>query len=444
MEQNKNHNDAPEPQPTVSPEHRSNLFAKLKGNKWVWIVAGVVVLAVAGVVAMAMTGKDDPKQSTKKQTTTTNTPGESKSQSKFVQQFGQGCEERDVKFTSAPMKMEELAFIRPLGAVSDGHVTPTDHVYIGGSNMNAKANSYAVLMPADGTVTQVSAMPDQYIGDRQGQQTASEDHHIVISHSCRYYTILIHVNGLGDKLKSEVGTLQPNESKKTTVKLTAGEVIGYIGGSTFDWIPIDANVTLKGFMSPELYEGESWKIHTVSPFDLYEGELKTALEAKSMRTAPPVGGKIDYDVAGKLVGNWFREGTGGYTGPTGNNGGRYWDGHLSVAPDYLDPTYTVVSIGNWSGSAKQMLVSGSVDTAKVGEAEGMVKYELKRLSYVGPNGQSGGNLYQKGLHPNPTESVEGTILFQVLAGEKLKVEKFPGKTASQVSGFTAAAQVYER
>jgi hypothetical protein len=32
----------------------------------------------------------------------------------------------------------------------------------------------------------------------------------------------------------------------------------------------------------------------------------------------------------------------------------------------------------------------------------------------------------------------------VMDGEKLKFEGFPGKTADQVTGFTAAAQTYER
>ena len=40
--------------------------------------------------------------------------------------------------------------------------------------------------------------------------------------------------------------------------------------------------------------------------------------------------------------------------------------------------------------------------------------------------------------------VKGTILVQVLGGEKLKAETFLGKTAAQVSGFTSAAVAFER
>lgn len=429
----------------VSP-HPRGMWAKITSNKPLLITIIVVVVVVVAGIGFTLGNMNKPAKNVREDNRQSDTPKQSAkpTDSLFMQQYGHGCKERDVKFTSAPMKTGELSYIRPLGAMSDGHVTPTDHVYIGGPNPNAADNTYPVLMPADGTVTAISAMPAQYIGDRQGQQVAAEDHRIIMTHSCRYFSIYIHIHKLGDKLKQAVGTLQPNENKQTAVELKAGDIVGYIGGSTFDWTPIDTTKKLSGFITPKYYDGEPWKIHTVSPFDLYEGSLKTELESKSLRTVAPVGGKIDYDQPGKLIGNWFREGTGGYTGPNGNNGGRYWDGHLSVVPDYISPTSTIVSIGNWTGNAKQMVVAGTVDPATVTKDTGVVKYELKRLNYVSKDGISRGNMYEKDLRPSQNESIEGTILLQVQAGEKLKVEKFPGKSAAGVSGFTAAAQIYER
>lgn len=452
MQTDKNTTGVPAPPQDAPPARISGLLAKVKANKKLLvIVVAVAMLIVAGSIAMAVfMNKPEPKANNDNRQASTASNNQASqepavaSQSLFMQQYGQGCKDRNVTFSSAPMKMADLAYIRPLGAVSDGHVTPTDHVYIGGPNPNAADNTYPVLMPANGTITAISAMPAQYIGDRQGQQVAAEDHRIVISHSCRYFSIYIHIHKLGDKLKAAVGSLQPNENKQVSIDLQAGEVVGYIGNSTFDWTPIDTSKTLSGFITPKLYEGESWKIHTVSPFDLYTGSLKTELESKSLRTTPPLGGKIDYDQPGKLIGNWFKEGSGGYTGPSGNNGGRYWDGHLSVVPDYISPSSTIVSIGNWNGSAKQMVVSGTVDPAKITKDSGIIKYELRRLNYVSKDGVSSGNMYQKDIRPSQTEAVEGTIMFQVLPGEKLKVEKFVGKTAAQVQGFTAAAQTYER
>lgn len=435
------HQTLQQPPDQIKQSHTPQKQPWFKRRKVILAVVVACVVILGGVV-FAMSRKSDT--TTHMPDTNTQQPNSKAAQSLFMQQYGNNCKERDVAFTSAPMKMSDLSFIRPLGAMSDGHVTPTDHVYIGGPNPAAADNTYPVLMPADGTVTAVAAMPAQYIGDRQGQQVATEDHRIVISHSCQYFSIYIHIHKLSDALRAAVGDLKPNEHKQVSVELKAGDVVGYIGGSTFDWTPIDTSKKLSGFITPKLYEGESWKIHTVSPFDLYKGSLKQELEAKSLRTTPPLGGKIDYDQPGKLVGNWFREGSGGYAGSGGGNGGRYWDGHLSVVPDYISPTSTIVSIGNWGGSAKQLVVSGSVDPAAVTKDSGTVAYELRRLNYVSKDGQATGNMYQKDMRPSQTEPIEGTILLQVVSGEKLKVEVFQGKTAAQVSGFTAAAQMYER
>lgn len=408
-----------------------------QSQKGFHVIPVLILLLVVGVVAFAgfkVFKKNNPD----------NKRG-SNSTAAFAESYKDICKDRDVNFTSSPLKLNQLGFIRPLGAVGDGHVTPTDHVYVGPNNENVADNTYPVLMPADGTVVDVSAMPAQYVGDRSDVTVAPEDHRIVISHSCRYYSILIHVHKLSDTITAATGQLKPNESKRVSVELKAGDTIGYIGGSTFDWTPVDTESTLKGFITPSLYSGESWKIHTVSPFDLYKGDLKKTLEAKSLRKVAPLGGKIDYDEAGKLVGNWFQEGTGGYTGPSGNNGGRYWDGHLSIAPDYVDPSRTVVSTGSWEGKAAQFAVKGDANPAEVDEGTGSVKYELIQLSYesaADPGWHGSG--YAGDLRVRQDGDVKGTILVQVMKGEKLKVETFPGKTANQVNGFTASAKTYSR
>ena len=359
------------------------------------------------------------------------------SQGEFASQYP--CTERNAAFTSPPLKMEDLGYIRPMGAMLDGHVTPTDHVYVGPAKSDVPDNTYPVLMPANGTVVQVGRMPDQYIGDRSGTTLAPEDHRIIMTFNCQYSSIYIHIHKLSDAVKQKVGSIKPNENKDISLELKAGDVVGYIGGSTFDWTAIDAKSKLTGYITPDLYKRESWKINTVSPFDLYTGELKTQMEAKSIRSVPPIGGKIDYDQPGKLIGNWFRSGTNGYAGADQE---RYWDGHLAVVPDYIDPTYSIVSIGNWQGSAAQFAVKDRSDPATVSVQSGMVKYELVKLNYSSTSTDP--NIFTKGMHPDLGSEFAGTIAFQVEAGEKLKVEKFPGKHATEVTSFTAAAQTYER
>ncbi|MBL8159069.1 hypothetical protein JNJ66_01295 [Candidatus Saccharibacteria bacterium] len=360
----------------------------------------------------------------------------------FAAQYKDACKPRDVTFTSGPMPADQLAYIEPLGKVGDGHVTPTDHVYVHPPDMNA-GDVYDAVMPADGTVVEIAAMPSQYVGDRD-IQTSPEDHRLVVAHNCELYSIFIHIHKLAPKLADAVKGLQPNQSKRVSLELKAGDKLGKVGGHGYDWTSVDTTKQLSGFITPDNYKGESWKIHTVSPFDMYEGALKQELEAKSLRARAPLGGKIDWDQPGKLIGNWFREGSGGYAG-TNNNQGRYWDAHLSIAPDFIDGVTTIVSIGNWEGKAAQLVAKGGFKPETVTPANGPVKVELARISYVLPDGSPWyGGAPVKGMTANATGETLGTIMFEVQKGERLKVEKFVGKTAAQVHGFTAEAQTYTR
>jgi hypothetical protein len=74
------------------------------------------------------------------------------------------------------------------------------------------------------------------------------------------------------------------------------------------------------------------------------------------------------------------------------------------------------------------------DPAKVGEKDGVVKYELV-WSRLNNSGQR---------YDGIPDTVQGVALAQVLPDRKLKFEAFPGKTGADVNGFTGAAKIYER
>lgn len=424
--------------PQESKKSGSSLWARKK--KLILTIAAVAVVFVAGfVAALMMTRKDNPPASTNNNSNQgsqkTDTP-----LSDFASAYKDVCKEREVSFENAPLAMDKLGYIIPMGQMSDGHVTPTDHVYLAPAIQSVPDNTYDVYMPAKGTVVSVGAMPAQYIGDKN-QQTASEDHRLVIAHNCRYYSIFIHVHQLSDALKQAVGALQPNENKMVNVELNAGDKLGKIGGNPVDWSLLDVTKRLTGFITPSLYKGENWKVHVIDPLTVYTGTLRDELIAKSLRSSEPYGGKIDYDIRGALVGNWFREGTNGYEGAAMD---RYWDGHLAVVPDHIDPASTIVSIGNWEGKASQMAVKGKVDPAKVTKATGPVKYELIGLSYLANGQRYLPNYLARNITVNQDGTFKGTIMFEVGDNEHLKVETFPGKTAAEVSGFTSAAKTYVR
>ena len=413
---------------------------KQNKEKILLIVLGLAILLVGTVVAILLVTKKDNKNNNSNQRNSNNQ--NEVQQGEFARQYSDRCEKKDsVSFTSYPIPMEQLGSIEPLGKVQDGHVTPTDHQYLAPLNSQAADNTTDVVMPADGKIVEIAAMPAQYIGDRQ-QQTAPEDHRIVVSFSCQYYSIFIHVHQLAPALKDVVGDLQPNQGKQVDIKLSAGDKIGKIGGNPVDWTMLDTSKELSGFITPSLYQRESWKIHTIDPTNLFTGDLKDKVIAKSLRSTEPYGGKIDYDQAGKLVGNWFQEGTNGYEGV---NMERYWDGHLSIAPDYIDANSTVLSIGNWTGKADQFAVKSGPMPEEVSSSTGIVKFELVKRQYIGANGQPWvGSGLVKGIKLSKEGSTVGTVLVQLDGGEKLKLEVFAGKTPNQVSAFTTNARTYTR
>ncbi len=393
------------------------------------IIVVVIVAIVASLGYLSSTNKFSP--SVYEKTTTTQPSYQSTN-------FGnQGCVgSGTVNFTSAPRRLEDIEIIEPIGLINanGGHVTPTDHGYYYPPNWNPQNNPSEfrdVLSPADGTITTV-----QLVGGRQG------DYRLVIHHTCTFYTIYIHIYELSTKIAQAVGEMNVM-TKNTNIPVSAGEIIGR--SNSFDFSVHDDNVILKGFIVPEHYNGEPWKIHTVDMFNYFVEPVKSQLLAKNIRQTEPRAGKIDYDVDGRLVGNWFVENTNWYSGLTSQQGS-YWKTHLSFAYDGIDPSLIIVSIGDFNNESKQFAVKGnSPDPATVSMANGIVKYELVDIDYTNQEtGQSWNRLsYAKNLKAVGTNEVKGVALAELISDRKLKFEAFPGKIASEVSGFLNPL-IYER
>lgn len=348
----------------------------------------------------------------------------------------QGCSGKGtVEFTSPPRRIEDVELIEPIGLMIGGHVTPIDHGYYyppGWKPEDDPKEFRDVLAPADGTITSIGL-----VGNRPG------DYRLEIYHTCTFYTIYIHVKELSARIVEEAGAIT-STNKPVEISVEAGEVIGR--ANSFDFSVHNSEVMLEGFIVPEHYAGEPWKIHTVDMFNHFVEPIKSQLLEKNIRQIEPRGGKIDYDIDGKLVGSWFVENTNGYVGAT-NKIGSYWSTHLAFAYDGIDPRQIIVSIGDFSGEAKQFAVKGnSPDPADVSVSTGQVKYELVQIDYIvegtGANWNRAG--FAKGIKATGTGGVEGAVLVQMVGDRKIKVEAFPGKSASEVSGFTSAAKIYER
>jgi hypothetical protein len=230
------------------------------------------------------------------------------------------------------------------------------------------------------------------------------------------------------------------------IAIKAGQMIGRIGGQTLDFGVYDYEVTLPGFIVPEHYRGEPWKVHTVDPFPYFPEEVGDALLAKMLRLAEPRSGVIDYDVDGRLVGNWFLEGTGGYGG---TNLEHYWEGHIAIVPDALDPSQWRFSFGYFEGSARQFGIKGNSPSPRdVSVESGIVEYELTDYEYFSVEDPS-----RRGLHNIRSgdiiasingDQIMGTVLVEMIDDRRLRVEAFPGMAASEIEAFTATAKIFAR
>lgn len=373
-----------------------------------------------------------------------------------VKKTRQGLEKEDscsgmgaVPLTASPMNPEDVGVVIPMGAMIWNHVTPIDHMYFQPTVFHSPPDTYGVYADADGIIDGIGVEP--LSAENQGVKIR-----LTIRHTCDFYSIYNLLTSLSPRLQDIAGDLKPGEYYQKPIPVKAGELLGKIGGQTLDLsVNYDA-ITLPGFLVPEHYAGEDWKLHTVDPFDYFVEPFKSQLLAKNLRRVAPPGGKIDYDIDGKLVGTWFVEGSGGY--PAGYVPD-VWKNHVSFAYDHIDPTHIIVSLGNYSdvatatglaasqnGFMLQYGVKGNApDPKDVSVSSGVVEYELVNSDYLRSNGQSWDRMsFASDLVAVNQNQVQGVVFVQLISDRKLKLEIFPGKTDADVSGFTVNAKVYER
>jgi len=379
---------------------------------------------------------------------TASTSGDPKNNT-FSQSLSRGkCQSSGtVEFSHLPMNIDDIGNVLPYGTMVGAHVIPTSHGYISPTDFQGPRDQYPVFAIADSTLVQVSHR-GQAIGDNQDPNHKTDEYQLWFEHSCTFYSYYDLLTSLSSDLLTAIGgPLSGFDSKAVRIPIKAGQEVGRVGGQTVDFGVWNFEKTPDFFANAASYEPD--RPYLDDMFKYFAPDLKAELLTKAARKAEPQTGKVNYDIAGKLVGGWFQEGTGGFQGPPGiqQGTGRYWDGHLAIAYDYIDPTSVKISVGNWPGGATQFAVKGNApDPATIDIASGVVKYELTPGGYI--NGDTGAQWMIGSPIPNPkftsNGSVQGVVLFQLTAADKLKVEFFPGKTAAQVTDFTPSALNYTR
>jgi hypothetical protein len=227
------------------------------------------------------------------------------------------------------------------------------------------------------------------------------------------------MSGLADWIVEKTGKITGFIPVSIPVK--AGQIVGRAekqqGGSVcLDWGAMDYTVTLS-FIHPETY-GYEVKVHTVCPLDYLEEGLREEAYQKVNRVGEPRGGKIDYDLPGRLSGNWFLEGS--------QQGVWNYSTQLALVYYVYNASQMVVSVGGDVLAPLPMGVFNATgpDFRDVSIESGKVTYHLV------------------GIDPETVRDKNYTLVVQVVGDERIKVEAFEGH--QEEVDFTDKAVFYNR
>ncbi len=300
-------------------------------------------------------------------------------------------------FTVSPIDPAVIQYIVPLGQMGPwAHTLPTDHAYV---YHHLGVSSFApvpVVAPAAGTIN------NTYPGT-SGQSK------IWVKVNNRYSYYFDHVilaGGLG------VGT-----------RVEAGATIGVSDGIAFDFAVTD-QLTTQGFITPARYGFDS--VYAQSPLSFFAEPTRSTLYAKVHRVGADLDGKINFDVAGTLSGNWFDDSL-PVAGSTSNDitiGQR----QIAFARDVRFPDRQRVSVGGFAMTGLYGVPPGAPDFVAITPASGLVVYRL--LNTGEPGGPAGtGQL--------------GLLLVQLVDGGHLRLEVVNDRISTTAS-FTGQARNYIR
>ncbi len=419
--------------------------------KW-WLIGGFAIVLVIGAGIFVGRWKQQPNLQDSDQRDNQSADAGSSAIQAGRQLAGEKCSGTGSgQLTHSAMDSTDFSFVVPYGLMVGGHVTPIDHQYYSPASYNSARDAYPVYAMGDARLVNIQHRTEQPQDNQRTRETPTSEYRLVFSQSCTFF----YYYDLLTSLTPELTKLVDDEQYvNVDVPVKAGDRIGAIGGQTLDFAVWNTEKPLAGFVVPEHYDGEAWKIYTADPLDYETPELRALMLSRSPRVDEPISGKIDWDEDGKLRGTWFLEGTDGIGGDRSNPKGS-WVGHLSFAPNLYDPSRWMVSMGDYpiaqdsrtQVSATQFFAKlGSPTPESIGVSSTPTAIELVHEDYVKPDGTAWDQMsFVKGPKVGSSkQSVLGVALIQLIDPRTLQFEVFPNETANQVSGFTTSAKSYKR
>ena len=293
-------------------------------------------------------------------------------------------------FTVSPIALDAISSIPALGNLSPpGHTLPSDHL-----NVGQRPLLVSVVAPADGVVQFTLG------GGASGQLGVRNGSFLYV-----------------------LSNLSVNAGLQSGVTVKAGQQLGMTSGLDFGLLNYSRQLF---FANPARYVDN--ELYCDSPIAYFVEPLRSQLYALVPRVGSDRDGRIDYDVAGRLAGNWFLDGL----APSLSQFPAAWSQHLAFTYDNYDPAQVRISIGGVVASPGVFTIPASAPLPRdVSVASGRVAYPLL---FAGPPG---------GLALQPPGFPQQTMLVQMIDDVTIRVEVFP-RTVDAATPFDGNAFVYRR
>lgn len=286
--------------------------------------------------------------------------------------------------------MTAVEFVVPIGNLNPpDHTLPTDHAYFYHRLFHPDAPAYDVVAPAAGIVRFVNHGNDDQV-------------RIQVTATHTYY--LGHV--LLDGAIVQGMTVSAGQRLGTTSRLSFGLDLGLVN-----------TAHLLAFVNPARYSDDT--LHAESPFQYFAQPLRSAIYARERGAGGD--GRIDFDQAGRLVGNWYLEGLSNAESGLFGSGAK----HLAFVRDVDNPSAIRISMGGALGLTGAFATSDGVpDPSTVTPSSGRVGYPLFMSATV-------------------AGTAAGLLMVEMLDASRVRAEVFVGSQAP-TADFTPNALTYLR
>jgi len=320
-----------------------------------------------------------------------------------------------VNFTHLPIDLENAIEFIGYGELN---IIPKGHGGFAVKGWSAdRPSDIPIYAPADGVITVI----DQFSGVRPN---GDKDMAITIQISTTIRVRWGHVDDIAQSILDQLSKPLVEGENRPEIRVNGGDQVGWVG----QWPGFDTGIEDRGlelpWANPARYKAS--EIYWAYPFDYWRGNLAAQMLAITRRQVEPRGGRIVYDVPGRIIGNWFHE---ELVPPLGF---LPFSGHLAIAYEYFQAANVMISEAYGRADpdypSRELLdvINDPTPPEELGVDDGLIKYEYVWDGHI--------DFPARG----------GTMLLQLVSPSRLRVERFEGSAADEVEGFTASSRYYIR